>query len=322
MAPFGRTLVAGLVLALSGCGGLALDGRGESSRGEPAGRGAQDVAAPAAYDVDADGVPRVVAAGDIACPPGGKVSRTTCRQSATALLARQLQPDLVLTLGDNQYEQGTYEQYRASYDPTWGRLLDRTRPAAGNHEYRNRDASGYYTYFADRQPGPPGYYRVAVADWQVYVLNSNCDRIDCRAQASWLSREMTANPSTCSAVVLHHPRFSSGDHGSNPWLRQLWAVAYAHRNDVVLSGHDHDYERFRPMDPRGRVQLGRGMVEFVSGAGGKSLYPAGRRVTGSAYFQARALGVLALDLSSTRFAWAFHSIHGEQMDAGSRPCVA
>lgn len=315
--PGRAALVAVLLLALVGCG---LAGRDDASGAD--GSASDETAAPVAYDDGVDGVPRVVAVGDIACQPGRAVSRTTCRQSATALLARQLDPDLVLTLGDNQYEQGTYEQYLASYDPTWGRLLDRTRPALGNHEYRDRDARGYYTYFADRQPGPPGYYRVAVGEWQVFILNSNCDRIDCRAQASWLSREMTANPSTCSAVVLHHPRFSSGEHGSNPSMQQLWAVAYAHRNDVVLSGHDHDYERFRPMNPRGGVETARGMVEFVSGAGGKSLYSAGRRVPGSVYFQARAHGVLSLDLSSTRFAWTFRSIHGEEMDAGSRPCVA
>jgi acid phosphatase type 7 len=315
MARLGRIFASTLLLA-TGCSVGADDGAGQAVD-----RAAR-VAASAAYEFDAAAPLRVVAVGDIACPPGSRVTRTTCRHSATAALARRLDPELVLTLGDNQYQEGTLAQFRGSYAPTWGTLLSRTRPAPGNHEYRDRGARGYYTYFGDRQPGPPGYYRVRANNWQVFVLNSNCDRVDCAAQASWLSREMTANPSRCSAIVLHHPRYSSGEHGNHLFVRRLWAVAYAHHNDVVLSGHDHDYERFRPMDNRGRVDLTRGMVEFVSGAGGKSLYSLDRRKTGSVYFQARAHGVLYLDLQDTRYSWAFRNIYGNRMDAGSRPCVA
>ncbi len=315
MVRFGRFLVVTTMLVATGCS--ALPG---ADAERPVDRSSVDAAAPAAAAARA--YVRIVAVGDIACQPGRRVTRTTCRQGATAALAQRLQPDLVFTLGDNQYEQGSYAQYRRSYHPSWGRLRPITRPALGNHEYGVAGARGYYTYFDRRQPGPPGYYRVQAGRWQVFVLNSNCDRVDCRAQASWLSREMTAHPSRCSAVVLHHPRFSSGKHGSNPWLRQLWAVAYAHHNDVVLSGHDHDYERFVPMDPRGGVDADRGMVEFVSGAGGKSLYPPGSRAPGSAYFQARAHGVLYLDLRSTSYTWAFRNVDGQRMDAGSHSCVA
>ena len=248
-------------------------------------------------------------------------SGTTCRQAATAALARQLRPDLVLTLGDHQYDKASMAELQGSYAKSWGSLLSRTRPAIGNHEYKTPGAQGYYTYFRSRQPGPPGYYRVAANGWNFYVLNSNCDKVSCAYQASWLRRQMAAHPSRCSMVTMHHPRYSSGlEHGSSSAVRPLWAAAYRYRNDVVLAGHDHDYERFRPMDASGHVKRRRGMVSFVVGTGGKNLYHLGTRKRGSVYYQARTPGVLFLGLRPRAFSWSFRAIDGRILDSGSRRC--
>jgi hypothetical protein len=267
-------------------------------------------------------VVRVVAAGDIACPPGLAVTPTQCQQGATAALARRLDPSLVLTLGDHQYNESSLAQFNGSYAKSWGALRPRTRPAIGNHEYLTPGASGYYTYFRNRQPGPPGYYRVAAGAWQVFVLNSNCDKVSCAREAAWLDRQMKAHPSRCSMITMHHPRYSSGaEHGNNSSVIPLWRVAYRHRADLVLTGHEHDYERFRRMDAVGHLRPYRGLLEFVVGTGGRNLYHSGTRKTGSAYFQASRFGVLRLSLGPRRFSWAFRAIDGRVLDSGTRACL-
>ncbi len=264
---------------------------------------------------------RVVAVGDIACEPGTPVGDTTCRQAATAALATSLRPDLVLTLGDHQYDANSLAEYQGSYAKSWGALLPRTRPALGNHEYLTPGASGYYSYFRSRQPGPPGYYRVRARGWNIYVLNSNCEQVSCAVEAQWLHRQMRAHPSRCSIITMHHPRYSSGyKHGDNTAVIPLWKAAYRHRNDIVLSGHDHDYERFLPMDATGHVKPRRGMTQFVAGTGGVSLYRLGTRKRGSAYYQASTAGVLFLALNPRGYGWSYRSITGAVLDSGSRRC--
>lgn len=264
---------------------------------------------------------RVVAVGDIACVPGKRPTATGCRQASTAALARSLRPDLVLTLGDHQYNSNSLAEYAGSYAHSWGSLLSKTRPAIGNHEYMTPGASGYYTYFKSRQPGPPGYYRVAANGWNIYVLNSNCDKVSCAYEATWLKRQMRAHPSRCSIITMHHPRYSSGlAHGNNTFVTPLWAAAYRHRNDIVLAGHDHDYERFLPMDAYGHVKRRRGMVEFVSGTGGNSLYHLGTRKRGSVYYQNSTAGVLFLGLRPRAYNWSYRSITGAVLDSGSSRC--
>jgi Calcineurin-like phosphoesterase len=264
---------------------------------------------------------RVVAAGDIACPPDMEVTPDKCQQGATAALARKLNPGLVLTLGDHQYQESSLAQFEGSYAQSWGALLGKTRPTIGNHEYLT-PAKGYYTYFRSRQPGPPGYYRVAMGAWQVFVLNSNCDRVRCGREATWLDRQLARHPSRCSMITMHHPRYSSGaEHGNDPAVIPLWRAAYKHRVDLVLSGHEHDYERFKRMDAVGHLRPYRGLLEIVAGTGGRNLYHLGTRKRGSAYFQATDFGVLQLNLRPRTWSWAFRSTDGRVLDSGSRTCL-
>jgi hypothetical protein len=261
---------------------------------------------------------RVVAVGDIACPPGGTPTATSCRQGATARLATSLDPDLVIGLGDLQYERGSYYQFAHSYDRSWGALKRITRPLPGNHEYKTPGAAGYYRYF-DRTA--PGWYSYAVGGWRVYHLNSNCGEVNCDRELTWLENQLDDHPTRCSIIAMHHPRFSSGDeHGNSLAVRPFWQAAYRHHVDIALAGHDHDYERFVRLTPSGE-RSSRGIVSYVSGAGGKSLYRLGTRQPGSAYFNGRRFGVLQLDLAADSWTWRYRTIDGVVRDWGTRSCI-
>lgn len=263
----------------------------------------------------------LVAAGDIACTPGAPVTPTTCRQAYTAKVARAQKPDRVLALGDLQYPKGSYSDFVNSYATSWGTLRSITFPVVGNHEYQTAGAAGYYRYFAGRQPGSPGYYRRSLNGWQIYVLNSNCDKISCATQRTWLTKEIAAHPSRCAIIATHHPRFSSGgEHGSAAFMKPFWDIAYRYGVDVALSGHDHDYERFAPLDPSGKRDDAQGIRQFVSGAGGKSHYARGALVPGSQKFLATPFGVLKMTLRPTSYSWAFIGTGGRTLDSGTSAC--
>ncbi len=320
MAHSGMRTRSGGLLALAIAGVLMIASCGAEEQAIVAGddrRARVDRAQPNA----SAGTVRVVAAGDIACKPRSRVRPRRCRHAATAKVAVRMSPHVVLPLGDTQYERGTLRQYRRSYARTWGKLLSRTRPTIGNHEYENPGARGYFTYFRGRQPGPPGYYRTTAGSWVFYHLNSNCTFVNCRTQATWLDQQMTARPARCTLVTIHHPRFSSGSYGNQAFVKPLWDVAYEQHNDLVLSGHEHLYERFQPMDGAGRIEPSRGMQSFIVGTGGKDLYPYGTRKAGSVYLQNRLFGVLVVNLHAGWYSWAFKEVTGRILDRGSRSCI-
>jgi acid phosphatase type 7 len=262
---------------------------------------------------------RVVAAGDIACEPGKDVTPTTCRDVDTARLVEQWHPAHVLALGDIQYDDGRLEDLETAYARSWGAFADITLPVPGNHDYHQPGAKGYLAYF-HRQTGGRTYYARDLGTWRFYGLDSNCSDVDCDAEAAWLDEDMTAHPSACSVLTMHHPRYSSSvEHGDQDEVRPLWEVALRHHADLALAGHDHDYERFEPMDADGH-RTPDGMTSFVVGTGGKSLYEEGDPDPGSVLFSARRAGVLDLVLGAGRFAWRFRDVDGRVVDSGVRRC--
>ena len=262
----------------------------------------------------------VVAVGDIACPPSATTTKEKCKERRTARLTAAIDPDAVLVLGDLQYQSGSLSDFRDSYDKTWGELRPVTYPVPGNHEYRTEDAAGYYSYFKRRQPGPPGYYAFDLGTWRVYALNSNCGEIRCGAQYEWLLKDLARNPEDCSLFAMHHPRFSSGpDHGSNPRMKRFFWIAQSHDVEMILAGHDHHYERFRRLTADGERSKN-GVVSFVAGTGGKSLYGLGETEDGSAHREATSFGVLRLALRPDRYRFAFKDIDGSTADSGRRSC--
>lgn len=305
-------VAAALVLVAGACETSHPGGQGEEPR----------VSAAKAQITRLDEVrgPRVVAVGDIACAPGDPVTEETCRHAETARLAASYRPKAVLGLGDLQYQRGTLREFRGSYHRTWGSLLSITRPVPGNHEYRVPDAAGYYTYFRSRTPRHPGYYTFRVGAWRIYALNSNCEEINCARQARWLDRAMTTHPRRCSAIMMHHPRFSSdAEHGNTAEVRPLWKAAVGHRTDLALSGHGHVYERFRPMTSAGDPDPA-GMTAITAGAGGSSLHGFGSTVPGSLVRDNHAPGVLVLRLGKRRYAFEYRTVDGRVVDTGIRRC--
>ncbi len=268
--------------------------------------------------------PTLVAAGDIACPPGEPRTRYTCHQRDTARLLARLDPDVVAPLGDLQYPAGALADFQGSFDRSWGRLKARMRPAVGNHEYGTPGAAGYVAYFGQRAgPAGRGWYAYGLGSWRIVVLNANCDVVGCgpgSRQQRWLRAALTRHPRRCTLAYWHQPRFSSGLHGPDEAVAPLWRTLQRAGADVVLSGHDHDYERFAPQTWDGRRSRARGMVQFVVGGGGKSLYPIllARR---NSRARASTFGVLQLTLGPGRYAWRFVGEPGERFrDAGTARC--
>ena len=254
----------------------------------------------------------LVGAGDIA----------RCGSAATAATARLLDrlPGSVFTLGDNAYPSGGEQDFSMCYEPTWGRHKARTRPAPGNHDYESAGAAPYFNYFgANAGPSGLGYYRYRLGAWQIYSLNSNIAMGPRSLQAQWLQRELAANPSTCTLAYWHHPLFSSGPHGDNPSTQSLWRVLYQADVDVVVSAHDHLYERFAPQDPDGRLDLARGIRQFTAGTGGAALYEA-VRVHANSEARASLNGVLRFELKASSYTWALLSDTGASADAGNGRC--
>jgi acid phosphatase type 7 len=233
----------------------------------------------------------------------------------------------VFTLGDNQYDSGTLDEFQQVYNPTWGRLIHRTFPVPGNHEYGTPGASGYFSYFGARAGDPlKGYYSFDVGAWHVVALNSECSSVGgCQpgsAQETWLRADLAAHPAACTLAYWHKPRFSSGGlHPSNAAFQPLWQALYDAQADVVLSGHAHDYERFAPQAPNGAPDDVRGIRQFVVGTGGRNLQVLGTLQPNSEVRQNTSFGVLKLVLHPTSYDWQFlPTAGGTFTDSGSRAC--
>lgn len=273
--------------------------------------------------------PVVAAAGDIACDPadsnfnGGAGRGNACRMKATSDLLVGMDLGGVLVLGDNQYEDGALAKFRQSYDPTWGRLKSITRPAVGNHEYLLPNASGYFSYFGTAAGDPQkGYYSYELGTWHLIALNSNCASVGgCRAgspQELWLKADLASNPAACTLAYWHHPRFSSGLHGSDAAYDAFWRDLYEAGTDVVLVGHDHDYERFAPQDPNGVADPVRGIRQFVVGTGGRSHYWFKGIQPNSEVRDWNTFGVLVMTLRSLGYDWRFIPESGRSFSDSGR----
>jgi acid phosphatase type 7 len=284
-----------------------------------------------------------VAAGDIACEPSVPAGPTRCRHAYTAQLVQGLDPDVVATLGDAQYEDGKLATYLASYHPTWGAFRSITRPALGNHEYAPRAdrqrARGHFAYFGKRAGPRRGYYTYRLAGWRVVVLNTgaldfakrsralrdDCYPVSCARrsrQVLWLRRLMRGlTPNRCVLAYWHHARYSSTSPGPSPELRHVYRALYQGGAELAVTAHSHSYERFAPMDAAGRRHRA-GVRQFVVGTGGAGRIRSPRRTrAGSVHFdRSGALGVLELSLRPGRYAFRFVREDGTTLDRGRGRC--
>jgi hypothetical protein len=267
-------------------------------------------AKPTATAAASEATSTLLAVGDIAfC--------SSSNDEAVARVASSL-PGRIALLGDNAYPDGSAVDYARCFDPPWRGLRDRLRPVPGNHDFQTSDASGYFSYFgaAAGTPGQ-GWYSYDLGGWHLVALNSECDAIGgCghgSPQLAWLVADLAAHPGACTLAYWHHPRFSSGLHGDDTQTDPLWhALAVAHA-DIVLSGHDHDYERFAPID---------GIRSFVVGTGGRSLYAwPGASIANSQVRADNTYGLLELQLGAGSYTWRFvRAAGGSFTDSGGGTC--
>jgi hypothetical protein len=258
----------------------------------------------------------LVGAGDIAACGG--------QGEATAKLLDQIQ-GTVFTAGDNAYQDGSDADY-ACYDQSWGRHKARTRPSAGNHDHHTSGAAGYFRYFgANAGPAGRGYYSYDIGAWHIISLDSGHDYgWDVTAsgpQGQWLAADLAANTKRCILAYWHYPRFSSSsNHGSDPAMQPFWQLLYQAHAAIVISGHDHTYERFAPQSPTG-VADARGIREFVVGMGGAGSYSFSTPLVNSEVRNSGTQGVLKLTLSDGSYSWQFIPVAGKSFtDSGSGSC--
>jgi acid phosphatase type 7 len=249
--------------------------------------------------------PTLIAVGDIAsCSSNG--------DEQTAALVSTL-PGTIAVLGDIAYETGSAADYANCFMPSWGRFVPRIRAALGNHEYGTGTAATSIKLF---HLPTNGWYSYDLGTWHIIALNSNCGAIGGCSRGSlqwrWLKADLASHQSRCTLAYWHHPRFSSGIHGSDSTYQPFWDLLAQAKADVVLEGHDHDYERFAPIN---------GIRSFVVGTGGKSQYPTLLPQPRSVARNSGTFGVLRLTLRPAGYAWEFLPVRGGTFsDSGSGTC--
>jgi hypothetical protein len=284
--------------------------------------------------------PVVAAAGDIACAPPATRTSSSCHHLETSNLLVAGDYDAVLPLGDVQYECGQASAYRSVYDPTWGRVKAKSRPAAGDNEYGSATcstpgASGYFTYFqgaaSPNQPGCasacPGYYSYDLGSWHVVVLNTNCSQPgvggcgSTSAQGRWLAADLAAHPNQCILAYWHLPRWGESG-GVSSTSNYFVSALYNAGAEVILTGNSHFYARFAPQSPSGAADPVNGIRQFIVGTGGKSLHGLSRNPDPQVEVrQGNTYGILELALHPTSYSWRFVPEAGRTFtDTGTQDC--
>ncbi|PWF55096.1 metallophosphoesterase family protein, partial [Massilia glaciei] len=268
----------------------------------------------------------VYAAGDIASCHGRDARHSGAAATADLVAGRLAHEPRarVLLLGDIVYGGGTEALFNTCFGPTWGRFKERTHPAPGNHEYISPGARGYFDYFG--AAAGPGHYSLALGNWRLYSLDSNLAGPAKAAQLDWLRAELARDPSRCTLAFWHHPLYSSGVHGSLGAMRAEWELLHRHGAEIVLSAHDHDYERFAPQDAHGKLDRTRGVRQFVAGMGGAYRTPFLLPLANSERRDASRTGVLRLRLRDDGYEWELLEAsydgfpHGPEPDQGKGSC--
>lgn len=257
----------------------------------------------------------VYVAGDIAdC-----TTKDAAKSGASKTAALIPPGSLVLVPGDAVYGPPTLENYRTCYQPTWGQHLGQTLAVPGNHDYRNGGTEDFARYFGAATT-PAGYLAKRMGGWLLVGLDSNLEGEAYQRQLGWLRQTLeTHGDARCVLAFWHHPLYSSGPHrGSGAHMQSVWSLLDEHEADLVLNGHEHNYERFPPLDADARP-LVQGMREFVVGTGGAMLYGFWRPPYASE-MRIKRHGVLHLKLAEDRYSWEFIRDDRRIRDRGSAVC--
>ena len=233
------------------------------------------------------------------------------RSRSLAEAIEERDPERFLYLGD-VYDNGTAVEYATNYAPVYGRFNEIAAPTPGNHEWDNRN-EGYHPYWLAAKGAPmPLWYSFHAGGWQILSLNSEAPHGSTSEQLQWLRGRLQETPQygNCRLAFWHKPRYSAGAHGDEPDIDPLWD-ALARRARLVLNGHDHSMQRFK-----GR----RGIVEFVSGAGGHEMTGVDDGDHRLAFKAEGKVGALRVALRRRRANFAFVGGGGRVLDSGSKRC--
>lgn len=290
-------------------------------------------AAATAEEVALSGAAVLIGAGDIAvCGTDGDERTAVLVDSVLRADSAAKVSDAVFTVGDNAYPDGSASNFAICFAASWGdstkRIMKKIRPSPGNHEHLSLGAAPYYKYFGDRAGEPSkGYYSYDLGEWHVIVINSEImvngsfTLAERRAQEDWVKKEVSGTQRFCTVAYWHHPLYSSGWHGGSAAMRPIWQLLQDGGVDLILTGHDHGYERFLPLNGLGIVDSAAGMVQYVVGTGGGDLR--GFQTRAALHSAARVqghFGVLKLTLGKGEFRSAFLDVAGRVWDQSGGKC--
>jgi len=264
----------------------------------------------------ADGQPFLVVA-------GGDGADGSSNSTNVTNLITTLNPDMFLYLGD-VYNKGTYTEFINWYGNEqnfFGKFKSITNPVVGNHEYEMGVAPGYFDYWDNI----PEYYSYDAGGWHFIALNSNYSVVPVSPgsqQYQWLESDLNSNSNKCTIVYFHHPIFNIGPPSSTTELMSMWNLMVQSGVEIVLTGHDHTYQRWSPLGINGQSDQN-GIVEFVAGASGHGIQTISKTDSSVAFYSDAnpgTFGVLALALNSTGANFSYINTAGEIIDSGVIPC--
>lgn len=286
-----------------------------------------------AEEIAGTGASVMLAVGDIAsCSSDGDERTAAIVDSVLRADSAAGVNDVVVTMGDNAYPDGSASNFAICWVESWGdstlMIMDKIRPSVGNHEHHSLRAAPYYLYFGDKAGDPTkGYYAFDHGEWRVIALNSEIivnpvfSSAERRAQETWLRQELEANKKPCMLAYFHHPLFSSGHHGNDNRIRPIWEIMQAAKVTLVLVGHDHHYERFLPSTSLGVVDTINGMTSFLVGTGGGEMRGTRAARPNSARIIEGHFGVLKLSLGKGEWRSAFLDATGRIWDPSGGKCL-
>lgn len=247
----------------------------------------------------------------------------------TFALMKAQNPVAILMLGDAEYDGANVgNPATGGFNTQIGSLKSITYPTAGpTHDVQGTMTANYQNYWGRY---PYDMYSFNIGNWHIISMPSAALtwNMNLAALQTKLDADLKANTKPCTLAFWHHPYWTlpTGQHPSRdepgvlPWLQSL----YNNNADLILNGTQHNYQRYGPNDPNGRLDTARGIPEFIVGTGGVGFYSftssTGSQAPNLLFKNATTYGALKLTLRSNSYDFAFMSDAGVVLDKGTGNC--